>query len=296
MSLKVYFTYEPEVADPPHALKGIDLQIEKGEFLAIVGPNGSGKSTLARHFNGLLLPSAGEVLIHHFSTSESTAEQMTEIRKRVGMVFQNPDNQLISSIVEEDVAFGPENLGVPPKEIRRRVNRALAALNIFRYRRESICHLSEGQKQLVAIAGVLAMKPDCIVLDEPTALLDPFSRKQVLENLQKLNREEGIAVVFITHFMSEAVHFDRVVVMDRGEIIGDGPPTKIYSQSELIRGAGLDMPVPARLAAGLTEKGFPLNPGILRVEELVNSLCQLRSKFKPYLQGHPFCPAGSFRD
>jgi len=275
---KVYFTYEPEVADPPHALKGIDLQIEKGEFLAIVGPNGSGKSTLARHFNGLLLPSAGEVLIHHFSTSESTAEQMTEIRKRVGMVFQNPDNQLISSIVEEDVAFGPENLGVPPKEIRRRVNRALAALNIFRYRRESICHLSEGQKQLVAIAGVLAMKPDCIVLDEPTALLDPFSRKQVLENLQKLNREEGIAVVFITHFMSEAVHFDRVVVMDRGKIIGDGPPTKIYSQSELIRGAGLDMPVPARLAAGLTEKGFSLNPGILRVEELVNSLCQLRSK------------------
>ncbi len=275
---KVYFTYEPEVADPPHALKGIDLQIEKGEFLAIVGPNGSGKSTLARHFNGLLLPSAGEVLIHHFSTSESTAEQMTEIRKRVGMVFQNPDNQLSSSIVEEDVAFGPENLGVPPKEIRRRVNRALAALNIFRYRRESICHLSEGQKQLVAIAGVLAMKPDCIVLDEPTALLDPFSRKQVLENLQKLNREEGIAVVFITHFMSEAVHFDRVVVMDRGKIIGDGPPTKIYSQSELIRGAGLDMPVPARLAAGLTEKGFPLNPGILRVEELVNSLCQLRSK------------------
>lgn len=275
---KVFFSYEPGSAIPAQALKGIDLRIGKGEFVAIVGPNGSGKSTLARHCNGLLLPTSGKVLIRHLSTTESTGEQMTEIRKRVGMVFQNPDNQLISSIVEEDVAFGPENLGVPPKEIRRRVNHALSSLNIFRYRRESICHLSEGQKQLVAIAGVLAMKPDCIVLDEPTALLDPFSRKQVFESLQKLNREEGIAVIFITHFMREAVHFDRVVVMDQGEIIGDGPPAKIYSQSKLLEGAGLDMPVPAQLAAGLAGKGFPLDPGILQVEELVNGLCELKSK------------------
>ena len=275
---KVFFTYEPGSATEAYALKGINLQINRGEYMAVVGPNGSGKSTLARHFNGLLLPSDGEVFIDHLSTTGSTAEQMKEIRKRIGMVFQNPDNQLISSIVEEDVAFGPENLGVPPKEIRGRVNRALAALNIFKYRRESICHLSEGQKQLVTIAGVLAMKPDCIVLDEPTALLDPFSRKQVLESVQRLNREEGIAVVFITHFMSEAVHFDRVVVMDRGEIIGDGPPRQIYSRGELIREAGLDMPVPARLAAELAGRGFPLDPDVLQVEELVHSLCQLRSK------------------
>ncbi|NMD42019.1 MAG: energy-coupling factor transporter ATPase [Firmicutes bacterium] len=272
------FTYESGFADPVRALKKIDLQINRGEFLAIIGPNGSGKSTLARHFNGLLVPTTGKVLIRGISTANSDPEKIKEIRKRVGMVFQNPDNQLISSIVEEDVAFGPENLGVPPAEIRRRVNHALSALNIFKYRRESICHLSEGQKQLVAIAGVLAMKPDCIVLDEPTALLDPFGRRQVLESLKKLNREEGIAIVFITHFMSEAVHFKRVAVMDHGAIKRDGPPEDIFNRTALLEAAGLDIPVSAQLAGELKKRGFPVDPGILHAEELVSSLCQLKSK------------------
>lgn len=274
----VSFTYGSASSSPVHALRGIDLQIRDGEFLAVIGPNGSGKSTLGRHFNGLLIPTSGEVLVRGLSTGSSNQVQMKEIRKRVGMVFQNPDNQLISSIVEEDVAFGPENLGVPPAEIRKRVNHALAALNIFKYRREPICQLSEGQKQLVAIAGVLAMKPDCIVLDEPTALLDPFGRKQVLQSLKKLNREEGIAIIFITHFMGEAVNFERVAVIDGGEIKGDGSPIDIFSQTGLLQEAGLDIPVSAQLAGALEQRGFPVAPGILHVEELVSSLCQLRSR------------------
>ncbi len=273
---EVCFTYGTGTENPVQALKGINLQVKEGEFTAVIGRNGSGKSTLARHFNGLLIPTSGEVLVDGISTDNSNQEQLKAIRKRVGMVFQNPDNQLISSIVEEDVAFGPENLGVPPAEIRRRVNHALAALNLLTCRRESICHLSEGQKQLVAIAGVLAMKPDCIVLDEPTALLDPLGRKQVLESLKKLNREEGIAIVFITHFMSEAVHFERVAVMDQGEIKMDGSPGDVFSRTGLIREAGLDIPVAAQLAGELKQRGFPVAPGILHVEELVSSLCQLK--------------------
>ena len=273
----VFFSYQSASGKPVEALRGITLQIGKGEFLSIIGRNGSGKSTLARHFNGLLTPTSGEVLVAGLSTATSDQKQLLEIRKRVAMVFQNPDNQLISSIVEEDVAFGPENLGVPPPEIRKRVNHALAALNMFKYRREPICHLSEGQKQLVAIAGALAMKPDCIVLDEPTAQLDPCSRKQVLESLKKLNRDEGIAIVFITHFMSEAVHFERVAVMDQGEIKMDGSPGDVFSRTDLIRKAGLDIPVAARLAGELKQRGFPVAPGILHVEELVSSLCLLKS-------------------
>ncbi len=270
------YTYGAGSEKPVKALKEINLKIQKGEFAAIIGRNGSGKSTLARHFNGLFTPTSGEVLVGGLSTANGDREQLKEIRKRVGMVFQNPDNQLISSIVEEDVAFGPENLGVPPPEIRRRVNHALAALNLMSCRRDSICHLSEGQKQLVAIAGVLAMKPDCIVLDEPTALLDPLGRKQVLESLKKLNRDERIAIIFITHLMSEAVHFKRVSVMDQGEIKMDGPPEDIFSQVDLLEEAGLDIPVAARLAVELKQRGFPMAPGILHVEELVSSLCQLK--------------------
>ncbi len=273
----VYFSYGAESKNPVQALKGINLQLEKGEFTAIIGRNGSGKSTLARHFNGLLVPTAGEVLVNGISTDNDSRDQIKAIRRKVGMVFQNPDNQLVSSIVEEDVAFGPENLGIPPPEIRRRVNHALGTLNLLKYRREPIAHLSEGQKQLAAIAGVLAMKPDCIVLDEPTALLDPLSRKEVLESLMKLNREEGIAIVFITHFMSEAVHFERVVIMDEGEIKADGSPKDIFSRIELLEKAGLDIPVAAQLAGGLKQKGFPMAPGILHVEELVSSLCLLKS-------------------
>lgn len=272
----VSFIYGAECENPVQALKRINLRVKEGEFAAVIGPNGSGKSTLARLFNGLLLPTAGVVIVGGISTDNNNREQLKGIRKRVGMVFQNPDNQLISSIVEEDVAFGPENLGIPSAEIRQRVNRSLATLNLLTYRRESICHLSEGQKQLVAIAGVLAMKPDCIVLDEPTALLDPLSRKQVLENLKKLNREEGIAIVFITHFMSEAVHFERVVVMDDGAIKADGSPEDVFSKIDLLTEVGLDIPVAAQLAGGLRRKGYPMAPGILHVEELVNSLCQLK--------------------
>ncbi len=274
---EVSFSYGAERENPVQALKGINLRIEKGELAAIIGRNGSGKSTLARHFNGLLVPTAGEVLVNGISTDNDNGDQIKAIRKKVGMVFQNPDNQMVSSIVEEDVAFGPENLGIPPPEIRRRVNHALGILNLFRYRREPIAQLSEGQKQLVTIAGVLAMKPDCIVLDEPTALLDPLSRKEVLESLMKLNREERIAIVFITHFMSEAVHFERVVVMDEGEIKADGSPKDIFSRIELLEKAGLDIPVAAQLAGGLKQKGFPVAPGILHVEELVSSLCLLKS-------------------
>ncbi len=274
---EVSFSYGAERENPVQALKGINLRIEKGELAAIIGRNGSGKSTLARHFNGLLVPTAGEVLVNGISTDNDNGDQIKAIRKKVGMVFQNPDNQMVSSIVEEDVAFGPENLGIPPPEIRRRVNHALGILNLFRYRREPIAQLSEGQKQLVTIAGVLAMKPDCIVLDEPTALLDPLSRKEVLESLMKLNREEGIAIVFITHFMSEAVHFERVVIMDEGEIKADGSPKDIFSRIELLEKAGLDIPVAAQLAGGLKQKGFPMAPGILHVEELVSSLCLLKS-------------------
>lgn len=273
----VSFTYGTGSENPVQALKGVNLRIAPGEFLAIIGQNGSGKSTLARQFNGLLVPTSGEVLVGGISTGNNSQEQLKEIRKRVGMVFQNPDNQLVSSIVEEDVAFGPENLGVPSAEIRKRVNHALATLNILKYRRESICHLSEGQKQLVAIAGVLAMKPDCIVLDEPTALLDPYGRKQVLESLKKLNREENIAIVFITHFMSETARFERVAVMDQGKLIMDGPPGEIFSQTEIIKEAGLDIPVATQLAGELKQRGFPVNPGILHVEELVSNLCQLKS-------------------
>ncbi len=271
------FTYGDESEKPVQALSGINLQINRGDFTAIIGRNGSGKSTLARHFNGLLTPTSGEVFIDGISAVSCSRQQLTAIRKRVGMVFQNPDNQLVSSIVEEDVAFGPENLGVPPPEIRRRVNHALATLSLLTYRRESISNLSEGQKQLVAIAGVLAMKPHCIVLDEPTAMLDPLSRKQVLSSLKKLNREERIAIVFITHFMSEAVHFNRIVVMDGGKIKADGPPKEIFSKTDLLVEAGLDIPVAAQLAGGLRHEGFPLNPGILHVEELVSSLCLLKS-------------------
>lgn len=255
------------------ALKDVNLEIMQGEFVSILGQNGSGKSTLARHFNGLLTPSRGDVLVGGISVKDK--KQLREIRKRVGMVFQNPDNQLVSTVVEEDVAFGSENLGIEPKEIRRRVDWALEALNMTEYRKESPHQLSGGQKQRVAIAGVLATRPDCIVLDEPTALLDPIGRREVMEAARKMNREEGITVVLITHYMQEAIESDRIVVMDGGEIRATGTPRSIFQQVELIRETGLDLPMSMQIAHGLREKGIPVDSQVMSTEELVESLCQL---------------------
>lgn len=242
-------------------------------MLAITGQNGSGKSTLARHFNGLLIPVSGKVLVEGLSTADKN--NTAAIRRLVGMVFQNPDNQLVSSIVEEDIAFGPENLGLPPAEIKERVDWVLKTLNLQKLRSESPNQLSEGQKQLVAIAGVLSMKPRCIVLDEPTSHLDPRSRREVLENILRLNREEEITIVLVTHFMNEVVHCNRMIVMDKGKIALEGNPHEVFNHKEKILQLGLDFPVAAQLAAGLRRKGFNLPEDIIQTEELVNSLCRL---------------------
>jgi energy-coupling factor transport system ATP-binding protein len=265
------FVYNRGTKNAVKALQNINLDIMRGEFLTILGHNGSGKSTLARHFNGLLTPSKGQVLVGGISVKDKS--RLRDIRKQVGMVFQNPDNQLVSTVVEEDVAFGSENQGIPPDEIRQRVTWAMETLNMTDYRKESPHQLSGGQKQRVAIAGVLATKPDCIVLDEPTALLDPLGRQEVIEAAKKLNREEGITVVLITHFMHEAIESDRIVVMDAGEIKLTGTPRDIFDQVGLLRSLGLDIPIATQIAIGLRQKGIKVADHILAAEELVNSLC-----------------------
>ena len=267
------YSYRSGSVNEVKALNGVDLQVQRGEILAITGQNGSGKSTLARHFNGLLTPKSGQVLVEELSVADKN--NTAAIRRLVGMVFQNPDNQLVSSIVEEDIAFGPENLGLPPAEIKDRVDWALETLNLQDLRFESPNYLSEGQKQLVAIAGVLAMKPSCIVLDEPTAHLDPRGRREVLENVLRLNREEGITTVLLTHFMSEVVHCDRMVIMDRGEVKLAGTPREVFRQRENIIKLGLNFPVTVQLAAGLRKKGFAIPEDVIDTEELINSLCRL---------------------
>ncbi len=255
------------------ALNGVTMQVYRGEILAITGQNGSGKSTLARHFNALLTPGSGEVIVDGLSVNDK--KNTAAIRRIVGMVFQNPDNQLVSSVVEEDVAFGPENLGLPQAEIVKRVDWALKSLDLEAYRYRSPNSLSEGQKQLVAIAGVLAMKPKCIVLDEPTAHLDPKGKREVLENVQRLNRDEGITTVLLTHSMNEVVHCDRMIIMDQGLIKLTGAPRELFAQAEQIKALGLDLPAAAQLAYGLKLKGLTLPGNILTIEELVASLCQL---------------------
>lgn len=222
------------------ALSGVSLAVEKGEFVALLGHNGCGKSTLAKHFNAMLLPTSGKVFVAGMDTTEEALKY--EIRRRVGLVLQNPDNQLVASIVEEDVAFGPENLGVPPKEIRQRVDDALKAVEMYDYRLAAPYKLSGGQKQRVAIAGIIAMQPECIVLDEPTAMLDPRGRTEVLDTIHKLNRELGITIVLITHYMDEAVTADRVVVMDSGRILTEGTPKEVFSKVELLKQHHLDVP------------------------------------------------------
>ena len=254
------------------ALNKVNMQVYRGEILAITGQNGSGKSTLARHFNALLTPRSGEVIVNGLSVADE--KNTAAIRRAVGMVFQNPDNQLVSSVVEEDIAFGPENLGLSQAEIVNRVDWALESLNLEAYRHRSPNSLSEGQKQLVAIAGVLAMKPTCIILDEPTAHLDPRGKREVLDNVLRLNREEGITTVLLTHFMNEVVHCDRMIVMDQGEIKMTGSPRELFRLTEQIKALGLDLPAASKLAHGLNLKGLNLPENILTTEELVNSLCQ----------------------
>lgn len=272
----VSHTFETEEGKTFDALKDVTAQIKKGEFTAIIGTNGSGKSTLARHLNALLLPTEGELIVEGMRTSD--AGRVWDIRQKVGMVFQNPDNQLVAAVVEEDVAFGPENLGVPPEEIRERVDLALEKVGMTSYRKQAPSMLSGGQKQRVAIAGVLAMKPDCIVLDEPTAMLDPKGRKEVMDTIHELNKTEGITIVLITHFMEEAVTADHILVIDRGVLKMEGTPREIFSQANKVTEIGLDVPVPADLARRLRKKGMAVSEKCMTDEELGEALCPFVSK------------------
>ncbi len=249
----VTYSYEE---DGPAALQGVSFTVEKGQFVVILGHNGSGKSTIAKLSNSIYLPTEGKVFVNGMDTADEQNEM--NCRKTIGVVFQNPDNQIVASIVEEDVAFGPENLCIPQKELRVRVDEALHSVGMYDYRHHETHKLSGGQKQRVAIAGILAMKPQCIVLDEPTAMLDPKGRREVMKAVRKLNQEEGITVLFITHFMEEAVHADRVMVVDDGKILLDGTPAEIFRQSTLLQKVGLDVPEVARLAAALRENGVEL--------------------------------------
>lgn len=268
------YTYPDEL--PLSVLCGVDLTVEKGSFVVLLGHNGSGKSTVAKHLNAILLPTGGRVLVDGMDTADET--HTLDIRRTVGLVLQNPDNQLVSSVVEEDVAFGPENLGVPPAEIRTRVDDALRAVGMYEYKDRAPHKLSGGQKQRVAIAGVLAMQPDCLVLDEPTAMLDPFGRREVLETVHALNRERGMTVVLITHYMEEAVDADRVVVMDNGKICMDGIPKEVFSQVQTMRELQLDVPQPTELAHILRQNGVDLPQDILTPAEFATAFSALLDK------------------
>ncbi len=258
------------------AVNGVSLSVEEGEFIAIIGHNGSGKSTLAKLFNGLVKPDDGEVLVDGFSVLDK--KHTFEIRKRVGVVFQNPDNQIVASIVEDDVAFGPENLGVPANEIGERIDFALSSVGMQKFRHSSPMRLSGGQKQRIAIAGVLALKPKILVLDESTAMLDPIGRKEVLEVVKKLNKEQKVTVINITHYMDEVVDADKVYVLNHGQIVLEGTPEQIFKQKETIKSLGLELPLSALVADKLIERGVDLPNGILTRQGLVEELCELKSK------------------
>ncbi len=264
---------EENIEEVKRAIDGVDVDIKKGDFVAVLGHNGSGKSTLAKHVNGLLLPTEGTVWVGDMDTRDE--EHIWDVRKTAGMVFQNPDNQIIGNIVEEDVGFGPENIGVPTEEIWKRVEASLKAVGMTAYRLQSPNKLSGGQKQRVAIAGVMAMKPECIILDEPTAMLDPNGRKEVIRTIHELNRTEGITVLLITHYMEEAIEADRIIVMDDGRIVMDGQPREIFSRVKELKSHGLDVPQVTELAWELKEAGMPLTDGILSREELVEQLVPL---------------------
>ena len=264
---------EENIEEVNRAIDGVDVDIKKGDFVAVLGHNGSGKSTLAKHVNGLLLPTEGTVWVGDMDTRDE--EHIWDVRKTAGMVFQNPDNQIIGNIVEEDVGFGPENIGVPTEEIWKRVEERLKAVGMTAYRLQSPNKLSGGQKQRVAIAGVMAMKPECIILDEPTAMLDPNGRREVIRTIHELNRAEGITVLLITHYMEEAIEADRIIVMDDGRIVMDGQPREIFSRVKELKSHGLDVPQVTELAWELKEAGMPLTDGILSREELVEQLVPL---------------------
>jgi len=270
---QVQYEYNSGEDGAVQALCGVDLDIARGSFTALLGHNGCGKSTLAKHFNALLLPTGGKVLVGAIDTADE--KRTLEVRRTVGMVLQNPDNQLVSTIVEEDVAFGPENLGVPPDEIRTRVDDALKAVGMYDYRLHAAHKLSGGQKQRVAIAGVLAMQPDVLVLDEPTAMLDPQGRTEVMDTVHRLCRERGMTVVLITHYMEEAATADRVVVMESGKVLLDGTPREVFSRVAQLREAALDVPQPTELCYELRRFGLPLNEHILTVDECVDALSSL---------------------
>lgn len=269
-----YFRYEEEGKEPEatRAIDDVSLDIQAGQFIAVLGHNGSGKSTLAKHINGLLVPTEGTLWVDNMDTSEE--EDIWKIRQKAGMVFQNPDNQIIGSVVEEDVGFGPENIGVPTDEIWKRVDDSLQATGMIAYRHQSLNKLSGGQKQRVAIAGVMAMRPECIVLDEPTAMLDPNGRKEVLKAVRELNEKEGVTVILITHYMEEVVFADKVFVMDQGHIVMQGTPREVFSRVEELKELRLDVPQVTLLAYELKQAGVDLPDGILTIEELVDALCQ----------------------
>ena len=269
-----YFKYDEDgnVQETQRAVDNVNIDIPEGSFVAVLGHNGSGKSTFAKHINALLLPTDGTVWIDGMDTLKEP--ELWKIRQKAGMVFQNPDNQIIGTVVEEDVGFGPENMGVPTDDIWKRVDESLAKTGMTAYRHHSPNKLSGGQKQRVAIAGVMAMRPKCIVLDEPTAMLDPNGRKEVLEAVRQLNREEKVTVVLITHYMEEVIHADHVYVMDEGHVVMEGTPREIFSQVETLKKYRLDVPQVTLLAWELKKSGVNIPEGILTTEELVNALCQ----------------------
>jgi len=266
----VHYTYP---ADEKESLCGVSLSIEKGSFVAVLGHNGSGKSTFAKHMNGILVPDEGRVLVEGLDTSDE--EHIIDVRRRVGMVFQNPDNQLVANVVEDDVAFAPENLGVEPKEIRERVDAALRQVGMYDYRMHAPHLLSGGQKQRVAIAGVIAMQPDIIVLDEPTAMLDPQGRREVVDTVFSLCREKGMTVVYITHHMDECINADRLIVMSNGCVMADGRPADIFANAELLRREGLEQPETARLLQDLRASGMRLDGEPLSVEDCAELIAQV---------------------
>lgn len=267
------YTDTDEVLSEENVIENMNLKIEKGDFVAVLGHNGCGKSTLAKLCNAIVVPQKGKVLVDGIDTSDE--DKLNSIRQKVGMVFQNPDNQLVATIVEDDVAFGPENLGVEPKEIRKRVDKALKDVGMYDFRTFEPHKLSGGQKQRVAIAGIIAMKPECIVLDEPTAMLDPRGRKEVMQTVKKLNEEFGITVIFITHYMDEAVKANRVIVMDEGRIILDGTPREVFVNIGTLKKAGLDVPEATELASMLIKKGVNFSADILDIDELYEEIVTL---------------------
>lgn len=271
----LYFSYENEGENknPRNVINGVNLNIKEGEFVALLGHNGSGKSTLAKLINALFIPKKGQVLVDGFDTKDD--KSVWDIRSRAGMVFQNPDNQLVATVVEDDVAFGPENLGIESSEIRKRVDKALESVNMEAFKKNSPHLLSGGQKQRVAIAGILAMSPTYIILDEPTAMLDPSGRKEVMDTVLKLNKEQGKTIILITHYMDEAAMADRLIIMEEGSIILQGKPREVFSYVDEIKNIGLDVPQVTELAFDLKKQGFNIRNDVLTVEELVEQVCHL---------------------